>query len=98
DGHVTGVQTCALPIWRRSWIIGIDVAGEALGGPPPILFVRDTRWRARRLLLVRRASIVGARRKGGRLAETIHHDDALDFAALERSEERRVGKGGASLR
>src|SRR5438876_8556620 len=42
DGRVTGVQTCALPIWSRS---ARDAAGQYRRAPlpPPGLFSRDLR-------------------------------------------------------
>src|SRR5690606_40486984 len=86
DFHVTGVQTCALPIWpvphRRQGKPGQD--GEANGGKTgrEIGMTRDP------------ASLQGlATPPRRRLAQPVEHDGERDDGKTRlRSEERRVGK------
>src|SRR5699024_12095439 len=83
DRNVTGVQTCALPIWRRSRV-GSGATGDrdrADDLPAERLRLRDRGRRFRR----RRA-----RRKTCRRVERL--SAAGQRRLSRRSEERRVGK------
>src|SRR5437870_7028451 len=81
DGHVTGVQTCALPIWPRAdrlaspraWVESRPVRGQSVPARPLEL-------RGRGLLAASRRSPAKAQRSPARLVPD------------RRSEERRVGK------
>src|SRR5690606_40359007 len=81
DFHVTGVQTCALPIFRTSsdcsaavdgcsWLAPLQGAPELARPPRATLVIRQGRHRGRR---------------GGNPRKLIE---------IKRSEERRVGKEG----
>src|SRR5439155_18386602 len=59
DGHVTGVQTCALPIWRTS---STSPRGRRRCSPRPP-------WRRRRASAARRAASGGRRGCSGRRSE-----------------------------
>src|SRR5207253_8150720 len=89
DGHVTGVQTCALPIWARrggrGWThvedrqpISVFAGLLALAG----FLVVIGPWWARQLLTF------------GSISPTSSSGAALWIRNYLRSEERRVGKGG----
>src|SRR5207245_7004595 len=83
---VTGVQTCALPIWvgGRLCEMRLDVADEGLG----VDRLGDVAVEPRRnhLLAVADHCIGG---------DGYERDRAQLGIGLERSEERRVGKGGS---
>src|SRR5690606_41076867 len=91
DFHVTGVQTCALPIFPKARYLayGINMGGFKLGPAA-----------AQGSLALRGIQIEAAFRD--RVAQVIRCSDGLrpfpgsinDLALLARSEERRVGKGG----
>src|SRR5207249_7486999 len=97
DRNVTGVQTCALPIYRPvdaqevEGAEGADLvhasrktpAAEHQGGPGTAI--------ASPLLLLARGSLRAWRTLGRRL-------EFDDVAHRNRSEERRVGKGGGARR
>src|SRR5207253_6245313 len=79
DGHVTGVQTCALPIYRK-WRFqptGFPDLGAATYDGPE----------GKKMLLVESAQSM-ANRLEGVCWDTVAHD------WVARSEERRVGKEG----
>src|SRR5207253_6958968 len=83
DGHVTGVQTCALPIFKE--------AGD------PIVLVGTTRAE------LGGSEYLRLRKAGGGAVPTVDPSSlrvSLDHlrSAIERSEERRVGKEGRSRR
>src|SRR5207253_5573710 len=98
DGHVTGVQTCALPICQ-GWAadpLAIpfadevenrrDLRGAPLGGASlPGVDLRHTNLDF--------ASLASANLEGARFGGA-----SLNYADLRRSEERRVGKGGEARR
>src|SRR5207253_7866253 len=83
DGHVTGVQTCALPIW--------DAAGGELGGV-------DEEARGDALFEAVAAQVPDLVADEDEIARLFERDAALardDLGLkLRRSEERRVGKAG----
>src|SRR5207253_8032375 len=91
DGHVTGVQTCALPIWPAQlldlWLRPAGTLQKAVSLPGRVCAPRE---RSRRLAGGRARSSYGENRRllfgsGG---------TALGRVPRElRSEERRVGKG-----
>src|SRR5690606_40401032 len=80
DFHVTGVQTCALPI-SRPWLLSI-----ARGGPP--LGPRGLLWLEQLLTALDDTPLDGEEKI---LIATTLSGYALNEASL-RSEERRVGK------
>src|SRR5690606_40795586 len=93
DFHVTGVQTCALPIWgHRLEVFGLDLrhtpsveafCSQLLANRPRLDFIINNACQTVR-----------------RPPEFYAHMMAAETAALrdtpERSEERRVGKRGSS--
>src|SRR5439155_11560885 len=89
DGHVTGVQTCALPISlpsRDRAPAKTDSPSEAQRG-----FHEAERLDTECDVFIERdAELVGA------LADLVPVDAAGECLVLERSEERRVGKEGRS--
>src|SRR5207248_8651574 len=84
DRTVTGVQTCALPIWRRIGVVVQEQAADLL------LNVRDNL-----LTFARFHGVVGApvRRCADGVMRQFGIDDVAD-RKVQRSEERRVGKEG----
>src|SRR5690606_41185695 len=86
DFHVTGVQTCALPISPD------DMARMQIGvkrATPEAI----ERWKVERGY--DKPMFVNAEAEGSaRFTDTIFFDKSLRMFALERSEERRVGKEG----
>src|SRR5207253_6343952 len=88
DGHVTGVQTCALPIWMINEMLDLDrmEAGKIRIQPKPVdlnSLVREVVERAQ------------ASSEKHRLRTEL--DQALPIINADpdrRSEERRVGKEG----
>src|SRR5690606_39950069 len=79
DFHVTGVQTCALPIWALRWADGLILRVEPLNIEP----------HPRRVLLLAppsRAQRITSR--GDKLTWLNWNSSAV----RDRSEERRVGK------
>src|SRR5207253_5879495 len=87
DGHVTGVQTCALPIWKSAGVrCPLRRPGDAGGAA-----------RARRADRVPRLRLVPKRTVDREVAmrETADFDATLARHGRGplRSEERRVGKG-----
>src|SRR5207249_8813160 len=89
DRNVTGVQTCALPI---SWSVSKGIPGDRPFGRVPQCGRRILRKNSR---LVRSEFFTTApkRRKKGPLQLF-----AVSHLFIERSEERRVGKGCSSSR
>src|SRR5690606_39316326 len=91
--HVTGVQTCALPIYRKSRRYHLRHCTTDTPNPTPIASAIEVGSAgsdefARSLLLL-------ARERGKLLLHKAHHQRVEVFhtvAALRRSEERRVGK------
>src|SRR4051794_41973115 len=79
DGRVTGVQTCALPIWPR---VPADPEGGAL--PLPARLAREAERRPTGTPRVE--EVMAALGRGGLPVERVQQ--------VLRSEERRVGKGG----
>src|SRR5439155_9230385 len=93
DGHVTGVQTCALPIWRRPREI-LQVGGELLGVGGVVADVEVLRLA---LALVGSAGVAEFQLNLGHVGALAPALAALSLderAAVRRSEERRVGKDG----
>src|SRR5207253_7383126 len=94
DGHVTGVQTCALPIWRRAHRCGRQGAycdpetGAGSAGS-------TTTWTGPRQCDRRKSGegMVDQRSVVVGVDGSLGSDIALRWA-VERSEERRVGKEG----
>src|SRR5690606_40208594 len=87
DFHVTGVQTCALPISKLK-LLGVDVAsiGDAQGRTPgsqSYVFSDGVAGIYKRL-------IVSA--DGKKLLGAVLVGDVEAYGTLQRSEERRVGK------
>src|SRR3546814_9727657 len=81
---VTGVQTCALPIWRRGSRLGLDIFADN-GGEP----------RGDDALLLRCNQNLGdpyAPDQGGENHEAHEHLQTGEAPENRRSEERRVGK------
>src|SRR5690606_40080457 len=81
DFHVTGVQTCALPIWTQRRTVEVEVHAIEVD--------RDRGRRRRRLGLRRRRRRRRSHRSGRLRTQRDHHANRRD-----RSEERRVGKEG----
>src|SRR5207253_3578065 len=88
DGHVTGVQTCALPIWNLEELLVDGSRGTIVVWPDA-----ETRrtFQARREVFERAA--VRCRGACREPAFTLDRELVTVEANL-RSEERRVGKGG----
>src|SRR5207248_6204016 len=84
DRTVTGVQTCALPIWAKPAACGVAEAGGAGEGRR----VRAARPASSRQAMADAATLAPPPTSTGWRAA------ALTRAELWRSEERRVGKGG----
>src|SRR5439155_13194948 len=84
DGHVTGVQTCALPIWRR---LRVGVQPEV---GVNVYHARHHR-KMRRVDDRRAQGDIRAAANGYDLAVAHQYDPVCDLS-LRRSEERRVGK------
>src|SRR5690606_41024116 len=84
DFHVTGVQTCALPIWRSPspWVA--STAATTLS----IALEREP--------LTRQRSPAGA--EASAVTSAWARESRLRKCRAPRSEERRVGKEGRSLR
>src|SRR5690606_40262795 len=83
DFHVTGVQTCALPISLR----GLDLPGQLLGARQQLRLLVAGGARhllAERLLL------------GAQGLEAAQRGTATPVEVEDRSEERRVGKEGGT--
>src|SRR5690606_39530965 len=92
DFHVTGVQTCALPIWRLSGNVEVDQlegVRDVVQDPEK----RDPRdfalWKKDPSHLMQWHSPWGWGFPGWHI-----ECSAMSMAYLGRSEERRVGKGG----
>src|SRR5690606_41012579 len=85
DFHVTGVQTCALPIWPDNLVlaIGLGNANYAMGDLPGA-------ENAFRLAAERHASSAAWNNLAVVLDEQGRRSEAVTAA---RSEERRVGRG-----
>src|SRR5439155_16538992 len=83
DGHVTGVQTCALPISSRFRAARREASARSSwkGGRDTAVDVDDVAGRLRRAV---------AREEGDRLRDVLGVD--VDLEGRPRSEERRVGK------
>src|SRR5439155_10263400 len=94
DGHVTGVQTCALPILKRRYQHFCPAARalETIGEKWSLLIVRDLLGGPRRFSDLRR-SLATITSKG--LSARLRALEA-DGIVTRRSEERRVGKEGRS--
>src|SRR5439155_14069158 len=85
DGHVTGVQTCALPISGECRFLYHFFLARNTGGFS--VFWSDTRKR------VAMASLVGC--ACWRYASRMRSSPGARSATYSRSEERRVGKEGS---
>src|SRR5439155_2721313 len=84
DGHVTGVQTCALPICTPA---------KPFSGSPESAGVPTTsRSQEPRRCGWMLPSTASLRQTGGRELERIVFDEATIARRVRRSEERRVGK------
>src|SRR5207253_8307864 len=92
DGHVTGVQTCALPIFVRNGS-GTDKGGRMSSKRQTTMakLARERKLQEKRERKQEKKRAVAAERaaqlNGGAPLE------AGEAEAVERSEERRVGKG-----
>src|SRR5207253_7900724 len=92
DGHVTGVQTCALPISSPSFLVAAFHPGapETFTTPPQLVsFLRRTPDPT--LQLVRTSVLRRATGEGPRVSDDVTRRN------FERSEERRVGKEGRAV-
>src|SRR5258707_5308692 len=87
DIGVTGVQTCALPISRKQRAQPIDKPLTRVGTQM-----------SRQWLVDRLRSLLSSGEQGKKLALDISRFRKAEGIALERSEERRVGKEGRSRR
>src|SRR5690606_39378733 len=92
DFHVTGVQTCALPIFHT-----IDFVGKHFSVRGPLNVPRSPQGRP---VIVQAGSSEGGKTLGSRYADAIFTTqttltDGQAFYQEMRSEERRVGKGGS---
>src|SRR5439155_7756137 len=83
DGHVTGVQTCALPI------LGVPDAYQLPSVPGSAYLKTDTET----LLRFKAAYVSGPMPTRGRVSGGGRRQRILPFTLEPRSEERRVGKG-----
>src|SRR5205823_9850285 len=89
DKLVTGVQTCALPIftngdvfeWQNVWPTIADALGMKVGPPEPLSLTRE---------MPRREAEWSA------IVQKYDLRAPTSLRAFVRSEERRVGKGGRS--
>src|SRR5207302_7237926 len=92
DFHVTGVQTCALPIcWEKTLYCRSQLGNKATG-KERLAAVRRTARFCEPPLNVRSHSLrQNARRPAYQRLETFHFTQVRPFL-VERSEERRVGK------
>src|SRR5207302_6285380 len=91
-----GVQTCALPIYRRGKPLLLPPPEDGFVQPPQPLERREAHIKAGLVLyveLVDFAFATGHCRTGHRFA---HASDNVDVLQGLRSEERRVGKEGRS--
>src|SRR5690606_40639394 len=88
DFHVTGVQTCALPISFAA--LGVGVGGAGLEQRNECVAV----WRQRRQLITRLRQRLQNLNCGlrGVVADAVGEAAVADGVVGERSEERRVGK------
>src|SRR5207253_7483995 len=89
-GHVTGVQTCALPIYPCRWVDPIDRRDDLVGSG----WEGEARHRRHPDILGHDGGVVGDPRDAAR-----RRYDAVPYPLFEgqeerpqRSEERRVGK------
>src|SRR5690606_40583614 len=87
DFHVTGVQTCALPIYRVD--VRLDLAGELLEHEVLVLHLGREAGRLEEPLLVRPVVVLGP---GELVARALGRPLVLETLVGLRSEERRVGK------
>src|SRR5690606_40572440 len=83
--HVTGVQTCALPISGTMTLVVKKFGGTSVGSPERIRAVAER--------------VAHARAQGERVALVVSAmgsatDELLTLASTVGSEERRVGQGG----
>src|SRR5439155_10342323 len=85
DGHVTGVQTCALPIWCRTVVAGLSLA---LGATAGSLNADQTTGSASLQLLEGYGRAEFALVPRGTVSPVL----SLGAGAYRRSEERRVGE------
>src|SRR5690606_40080676 len=95
DFHVTGVQTCALPIFTAGisegevyTLSGVEITGDTVLPVEEIeqrLFIREGQTFSRALLELSTDAIIATLSNIG-----------YAFAQVNRSEERRVGKEGRS--
>src|SRR5207253_7349180 len=90
DGHVTGVQTCALPIYG-GWELGVVGMARALAAMGAVVIGADIR---QYLGSLRRAAHPGAAcQMIAADFEALSHQVQKEIGMSEyRSEERRVGK------
>src|SRR5690606_40968793 len=85
DFHVTGVQTCALPIWR-----GDELAPVARGG----VARADTHAHCWRVDAEAACGLPDADERGAQVAFDIDAERLQRRDVQDRSEERRVGEEG----
>src|SRR5207253_3969870 len=91
DGHVTGVQTCALPISRMAFLAGqkgLELKCQIDPGVPAIL-VGDPRALSQVLINLIGNAIRFTDRGGVAVTARTELEEGMQI----RSEERRVGKG-----
>src|SRR5207253_7590203 len=112
DGHVTGVQTCALPIFFQALVFikylpaqeGDAEGGEVSGIRPAVDGVGSLIQGKRRVLgngeaVVSPVAFPGNRSRNSRGSNTGQSAKAIEQSFKKsRSEERRVGKGGENER
>src|SRR5699024_11480945 len=87
DRYVTGVQTCALPIWRQTCVVGqkdqrLAGFGFLESDAPEIVGIA-----APRIIPIERDTLVA-----NQTGRSIHRRGAHAAGVEVRSEERRVGK------
>src|SRR5207247_3902693 len=98
DPLVTGVQTCALPILHLRDTYPVETAWAPQWAGDELRQVRGGAREARLAAARASAEAAAARRSGHHEAAARHEALAASYQAMERSEERRVGKEGRCRR
>src|SRR5207253_5378005 len=92
DGHVTGVQTCALPIWGGLGVYYGGMFGKSAGavfGNARVTYENYNRLK-QDMTMAEVEALLGS----GKPATAGDVKDMIMSDPAARSEERRVGKGG----